>query len=161
VAHRSEEPSVRPSTHVANDRSSFASPESDCTSNVTHVARKQHVDRHWIIHAEQSSRFEPIPRQNLWMQNNMCDTQWSEFIKFELLYIFYNWTCGLKSEEPSVGSGTHVANDRSSFTSSEFDYTSNVTHVARKQRVDRHRIIHAERSSRFEPIPRQNFCDGG
>jgi hypothetical protein len=66
-----------------------------------------------------------------------------------------------RSEEPSVGSGTHVANDRSSFTSSESDCTSYVTHVSRKERVDHYRIIHAERSSSFEPIPRQNICDGG
>jgi hypothetical protein len=65
-----------------------------------------------------------------------------------------------KSQEPSVGSGTHVANDRSSFTSPESDCTSNVKHVARNQRVDRHQIIHAEQSSSFEPILRQNFCDG-
>jgi hypothetical protein len=65
-----------------------------------------------------------------------------------------------KSEEPSVGFGTHATNDRSSFTSSEFDCTSNVTPVARKQCQDRHRIIHVEQPSSFEPIPRQNFCDG-
>jgi hypothetical protein len=65
-----------------------------------------------------------------------------------------------KSEEASVGYGTHVANDRSSFTSPETDSTSNVTHVARRQCVDRHRIIHADQSSTFEPIPRQNFRDG-
>jgi hypothetical protein len=40
VAHKSEELSVGSGTHVANDRSSFTSPESDCTINVTHVARK-------------------------------------------------------------------------------------------------------------------------
>jgi hypothetical protein len=66
-----------------------------------------------------------------------------------------------QSEEPSVGFDTHVANDRSSITSSESDCTSNVTHVSRKQHVDRHRIIQAERSSSFEPILRQNICDGG
>jgi hypothetical protein len=65
-----------------------------------------------------------------------------------------------KSEEVSVGSGTHVAKDRSPFTSRESDCTSNVTHVARKQRVDRHRIIHVEKSSSFEPILSQNYCDG-
>jgi hypothetical protein len=43
-----------------------------------------------------------------------------------------------KSEEASVGSGTHVANDRSHFTSRESDCASNVTQVARKQGVDRH-----------------------
>jgi hypothetical protein len=64
-----------------------------------------------------------------------------------------------ESEEPSVGSGKHAANDRSSFRSPESDCTSNVTHVARKQRVDRHRIIHAEQLCSFEPISRQNFCD--
>jgi hypothetical protein len=65
-----------------------------------------------------------------------------------------------KSKEASIGSSTHVANDRSSFTSPVIDCTSNVTHVARKQHIDRHRIIRAEKSSSFEPIPRQNFCDG-
>jgi hypothetical protein len=65
-----------------------------------------------------------------------------------------------KFEEASVGSGTHVTNDRSSFTSPETDCTSNVTQVARKQRVDRCQIIHADQSSSFEPIMRQNFCDG-
>jgi hypothetical protein len=95
-----------------------------------------------------------------WMQNNMCDTQWSKFSKLELVYIFYNWTGGPKSEEHSVGSGTYVANDRSSFTSFESDCTSNVTHVAGKQQIDHHRIIHVEQSSSFEPIPRQNYCDG-
>jgi hypothetical protein len=65
-----------------------------------------------------------------------------------------------KSEEASVGSGTHVANDRSRFTSRESDCASNVTPIARKQRVDRHRIIRAEKSSSFEPILGQNSCDG-
>jgi hypothetical protein len=65
-----------------------------------------------------------------------------------------------KSEEVSVGSGTHVANDRSRFTSPESDCTSNVTQVARKQRVHHHRIIRAEKLSSFEPIPSQNSCDG-
>jgi hypothetical protein len=65
-----------------------------------------------------------------------------------------------KSQEPSVGSGTHVATDRSSFTSPESDCTSNVNHVAGNQRVDRHQIIHAEQPSSFELILRQNFCDG-
>jgi hypothetical protein len=64
VAHESEEGSVGSDTHVANDRSSFTSPETDCTSNVTHVDRKQHVDHHQIIHVDQSSNFEPILRQN-------------------------------------------------------------------------------------------------
>jgi hypothetical protein len=49
---------------MANDRSSFTSPDSDCTSNVNHVARNQRVDRHQIIHPEQPSSVEPIPRQN-------------------------------------------------------------------------------------------------
>jgi hypothetical protein len=57
-----------------------------------------------------------------------------------------------KSKGGSVGSGTNVANDRSGFTSRESDYTSNVTQVARKQCVDLHRIIRAEKSSSFEPI---------
>jgi hypothetical protein len=65
-----------------------------------------------------------------------------------------------KSEKASVGSGTHVENDRSRFTSRESDCASNVTQVARKQRVDRHPIIHAEKSSSFEPILSQNSCDG-
>jgi hypothetical protein len=65
-----------------------------------------------------------------------------------------------KSEEASVGSGTHVANDRSRFTSRESDCASNVTHVGRKQCVDHHRIIRAEKSSSFEPILSQNSCDG-
>jgi hypothetical protein len=74
----------------------------------------------------------------------MCDTQRSKF----------------KSEEDSVGSGTHVANDRSSFTSPETDCTSNGTQVARKQHVDRRRIIHVDQLSNFEPIMWQNFRDG-
>jgi hypothetical protein len=65
-----------------------------------------------------------------------------------------------KSEEASVGFGTHVVNDRSRFTSRESDCASNVTQVARKQRVDRHRIIHPEKSSSFEPILSQNSYDG-
>jgi hypothetical protein len=65
-----------------------------------------------------------------------------------------------KSEEASVGSGTHVVNDRSRFTSRESDCASNVTQVARKQRVDRHRTICAEESCNFEPILSQNSCDG-
>jgi hypothetical protein len=65
-----------------------------------------------------------------------------------------------KSEEASVGSGNHVANDRSRFTARESDRASNVTQVARKQGVDPHRIIRAEKSSSFEPIMRQNSCDG-
>jgi hypothetical protein len=40
------------------------------------------------------------------------------------------------------------------------DEPSNMTHIARKQRVDHHQIIHAEQSSSFEPILRQNYCDG-
>jgi hypothetical protein len=67
---------------------------------------------------------------------------------------------GHKSEEASVGSGTHVANDRSRFTSRESNCASNVTQVDRKQRVDRHRIIRAEKSSSLEPILSQNSCDG-
>jgi hypothetical protein len=43
-----------------------------------------------------------------------------------------------KSEEASIGSGNHVANDRSHFTSRESDCASNLTQVARKQVVDRH-----------------------
>jgi hypothetical protein len=57
-----------------------------------------------------------------------------------------------KSKGGSVGSGTHVANDRSRFTSRESDYTSNVTQVARKQCADHHRIIRVEKSSSFVPI---------
>jgi hypothetical protein len=64
-----------------------------------------------------------------------------------------------KSEEASVGSGTHVSNDRSNFTSRESDCASNVTQVARKQHVDHHRIIRAVKSSSFEPILNQNSCD--
>jgi hypothetical protein len=45
-------------------------------------------------------------------------------------------------------------------TSRESDCASNVTQVARKQRVDLHRIIRAEKSSSFEPILSQNSCDG-
>jgi hypothetical protein len=65
-----------------------------------------------------------------------------------------------KSEEASVGSGTHVANDRSRFPSRQSDCASNVTQVARKHGVDRHRIIRVEKSSSFEPILSQNSCDG-
>jgi hypothetical protein len=65
-----------------------------------------------------------------------------------------------KSEEASIGSGNHVANDRSRFTSRESDCASNLTQVARKQVVDRHWIIRAEKSSSFEPILSQNSCDG-
>jgi hypothetical protein len=65
-----------------------------------------------------------------------------------------------KSEEASVGSDTHMANDRSHFTSQQSDCASNVTQVARKQHVDRHRMIRAEKSSSFEPILSQNSCDG-
>ena len=65
-----------------------------------------------------------------------------------------------KSEGGSVGSGTHVANDRSPLTSWESDWASNMTQVDRKQRVDRHRIIRAEKLSSFEPIPSQNSFDG-
>jgi hypothetical protein len=53
-----------------------------------------------------------------------------------------------------------VANDRSRFTSRESGGASNVNQVARKQRVGRHRIIRAEKSSSFEPILSQNSCDG-
>jgi hypothetical protein len=65
-----------------------------------------------------------------------------------------------KSEEGSVGSGTHVTNDRSRFTSRESDCTSNVMQVARKQSVDHHRIIRVEKSTSFEPILSQNSFDG-
>jgi hypothetical protein len=64
VAHKSEEASVGSGTNVANDRSRFTSRESDRASNVTYVGRKQCVDHHQIIRAEESSSFEPIPSQN-------------------------------------------------------------------------------------------------
>jgi hypothetical protein len=53
-----------------------------------------------------------------------------------------------------------VANDKSHFTSVESDCASNMTQVARKQRVDRQRIIRVEKSSSFEPILSQISCDG-
>jgi hypothetical protein len=53
-----------------------------------------------------------------------------------------------------------VANARSRFTSPESDCALNVTQVARKQRVDRHRIIHVEKSSNFQPILSKISCDG-
>jgi hypothetical protein len=59
-----------------------------------------------------------------------------------------------------LGPVPDVANDRSRFTSQESDYASNVTRVAGKQHVDRHRIIRVEKSSSFEPILSQNSCDG-
>jgi hypothetical protein len=59
-----------------------------------------------------------------------------------------------------LGPVLDVANDRSRFTSRESDFASNVTQIARKQRVDRHRLIRAEKSSTFEPILSQNSCDG-
>jgi hypothetical protein len=65
-----------------------------------------------------------------------------------------------KSKEASVGSGTHVATNRSSFTSSKSNYTSYTTQVARNKCVDHDRIIHVERAISFEPILRQNFYDG-
>jgi hypothetical protein len=46
VAHKSKGGSVGSGTYVANDRSRFTSRESDYTSNVTQVARKQCVDHH-------------------------------------------------------------------------------------------------------------------
>jgi hypothetical protein len=49
---------------VAHNRSNFTSPETDCTSSGTQVARKQYVDHRRIIQADQSSSFEPILRQN-------------------------------------------------------------------------------------------------
>jgi hypothetical protein len=64
-----------------------------------------------------------------------------------------------KSKAACVGSGAHVATDRSNFTSLEFDCTSNASQMARKQRVDHHRVIDMEESISFEPNPRQNFCD--
>jgi hypothetical protein len=60
VAHKSEGGSVRSGTHEANDRSRFTLRESDYTSNVTQVARKQCVDHHRIIRVEKSSSFESI-----------------------------------------------------------------------------------------------------
>jgi type IV pilus biogenesis protein CpaD/CtpE len=65
-----------------------------------------------------------------------------------------------KSEEASIGTGSHVANDRSRFTSRESDCASNVTQVARRQGVDRNRIIHVEKSCSFDPILSQNSYDG-
>jgi hypothetical protein len=65
-----------------------------------------------------------------------------------------------RSKAACVGSGTHVATDRSSFTSPESDWTPNVSQMARKQRVDHHRVIDMEESISFEPNPRQKFCDG-
>jgi hypothetical protein len=62
-------------------------------------------------------------------------------------------------KKPLLDPVLDVANDRSHFTSRESDCDSNVTQVARKQRVDRHRIIRIEKSSSFEPILSQNSCD--
>jgi hypothetical protein len=62
--------------------------------------------------------------------------------------------------KPLLGPVPDVASDWSRFTSRESDYASNVTRVARKQRVERHRIIRAKKSSSFEPILSQNYCDG-
>ena len=59
-----------------------------------------------------------------------------------------------------MGPVPDVANDRSRFTSRESDCASDVTQVARRQVVDRHRIIRVEKSSSFEPILSQNSCDG-
>jgi hypothetical protein len=49
MTHKSKETSVGSSTHVATDRCSFTSSESDCTSNATQVARKKYVGHHQII----------------------------------------------------------------------------------------------------------------
>jgi hypothetical protein len=65
-----------------------------------------------------------------------------------------------KSKEVSVGSGTHIDPDRSSFISPESNCASNATQVARKKHVSHHRTIHVEQSISFEPIQWQNFCDG-
>jgi hypothetical protein len=65
-----------------------------------------------------------------------------------------------RSKEPCVGSGSHVATNRSSFTSPESDRTSNASQVARKQCVNHYEIIHVEQSINFEPNLRQNFGDG-
>jgi hypothetical protein len=65
-----------------------------------------------------------------------------------------------RSKGASVGSGIHVATDRSSFTSLKTDSTSNAIQVARKKCGGHHQIIHVEQSISFEPILRQNFCDG-
>jgi hypothetical protein len=68
------------------------------------------------------------------------------------------WPTSLK--KPLLGPVPDVANDRSRFTSQESDCASNVTQVARKQGVDHHRIIRAEKTSSFEPILSKNSCDG-
>jgi hypothetical protein len=60
MAHKSKEACVGFGTHITTDRSSFTSPESDCTSNVSQVARKQHVDHHRVIHMEQSISLNQI-----------------------------------------------------------------------------------------------------
>jgi hypothetical protein len=67
MAHKSKEISIGsgthvPGTHVTTDRSSFISPESNCTSNVIQVVRKKCVGQHRIIHMELSTSFESIPR---------------------------------------------------------------------------------------------------
>jgi hypothetical protein len=64
MAHKSKEVYVGSDTHIATDRSRFISPESDCISNMTKVARNKHVGYHRIIHMEPSISFEPITRQN-------------------------------------------------------------------------------------------------
>jgi hypothetical protein len=73
MTHKSKETSVGSSTHVATDRCSFTSSESDCTSNATQVTRKnmyvtiksstwrspsvlnQFWDKTSVIHVKQSS----------------------------------------------------------------------------------------------------------
>jgi hypothetical protein len=78
MTHKSKEASDGSGTHVATDRSSFISWESDCTSNVIQVARKKYVGHHRIIHMEQSTSLNQF-----WGKTFVIVIKWR--------LIFYTW----------------------------------------------------------------------
>jgi hypothetical protein len=117
------------------------------------VVRKKCVGLHQIIHVEQSNIFEPIPRENFCDGNKvdvgLSHMRWSLLLRANLesndvSSIGCRITCAtpcdanlrnpneyifsiIKVKGASVGSGTHVATDRTSFMSLKTNNTSNVT----------------------------------
>jgi hypothetical protein len=89
MAHKSKDASVGSDTHVATDMSRFTSPESDCTTNATKVARKKHVSYNRIIHVELSITFEVITRQNF-CDGDKVNVDLSHVRWLELLHVTPN-----------------------------------------------------------------------
>jgi hypothetical protein len=98
-----------------------------------------------------------LPLDAQWLVRRLVKRIYENRTSIHILLLNYLPTSLKKS---LLGPVPDVANDRSYFTSWESDCASNVSQVARKQRVDLHRIIRSEKSSSFESILSQNSCDG-